>query len=71
MTEAEKYISLIKTLKSNGFTYFDSGVDRIFSIGLNPCNVFTFTYRDKPNSNANDIVHLMVKCDGESLKFIK
>lgn len=57
-----KYLELIKTLKSKGYESFDWGVDRIFRkkpFTDNP--VFTFTYRDKPNSKVSDITHLMIK----------
>jgi len=56
------YIELIKSLKRTGYEPFDWGMDRIWK--KKPFNenlVFTFTYRDKPNSKASDIIHLMIK----------
>lgn len=52
------YLRLIKKLKSLGFIGQDWGMDRIF---VTTKKIYTFTYRDHPASNANDIIHLMVK----------
>ena len=51
-------LETIKQLRAEGYEWFDCGVDRIYTNGK---SIYTFTYRDKPNSNANDIIHLMVR----------
>ena len=50
------YLSLLKSIKP--LSKCDFGMDRIIETDD---KVYTFTYRDKPNSNVNDIIHLMIK----------
>lgn len=53
------YLEVIKRLKSEGYEWFDYGDSRVFKKSGD--RTYTFTYRDKPNSNAEDIIHLMIK----------
>lgn len=53
-----RYLRLIKKLKSLEVPFEDWGMDRIYRTSK---KVYTFTYRDRPNSNANDIIHLMIR----------
>jgi len=50
------YLSLLKSIKP--ISKSDWGMDRIIET---EDKVYTFTYRDKPNSNINDVIHLMIK----------
>lgn len=52
------YLKLIKKLRACDCEPLDWGMDRIYTTAK---KIYTFTYRDKPNSNANDIIHLMIK----------
>ena len=55
-------LELVKTIKSKGYISLDWGDSRIFRKPPYHTNlVFTFTYRDKPNSNINDVIHLTIK----------
>jgi hypothetical protein len=53
-----RYLRLLKKLRALEIDFIDWGMGRIFTTSK---KVYTFTYRDKPNSNANDIIHLMIK----------
>jgi len=54
--DAEKYLSLLKSLKP--ISKLDFGMDRIIETDD---EIYTFTYRDKPTSNINDVIHLMIR----------
>jgi hypothetical protein len=50
------YLSLLKSIKP--ISKLDWGMDRIIETDD---KIYTFTYRDKPTSNINDVIHLMIK----------
>jgi hypothetical protein len=54
----EYYIELIKKLKVESWDIFDWGMDRFYKTET---KTYIFMYRDIPNSNANDIIHLMIR----------
>lgn len=56
------YLRLIKKLRDCECEPFEWGMDRIYTTEK---KVYTFTYRDKPNSNAKDIIHLMIRKNAE------
>ena len=53
------YLEVLKDIKSQGIvSQFDWGMDRIIETKN---KIYTFTYRDKPNSKIEDVIHVMIK----------
>ena len=53
------YLEVLKDIKSLGIvSLFDLGMDRIIETKN---KIYTFTYRDKPNSKIEDVIHVMIK----------
>lgn len=62
------YLSILKSIKLKGIVpqedgkqFVDWGMDKIYET---TSAVYSFAYKDKPTSNINDIIHLMIiqKC---------
>lgn len=57
-TTANQYIRLKKAFRRIGIGYVDWGIDRVY---VSAKRVYTIMFRDTPNSNANDVMHISIK----------
>lgn len=58
--EFNHLLNLIKSLKAASYKQKDWGMDRIYTHPEGH-DVYSFTFKDKPNSDIKNIIHVMYK----------